>query len=102
MSPHVCCRAAQEPDLHDGEVLVAVDLAGRAPDDAVARGETARAALGPALVRAGAARLRASTAGVPDAAARTEALATLVPEYVTLPRGAQPASGTVTWSRDHR
>ena len=29
-------------------------------------------------------------------------LARLVPEYVTLPRGARAATGTVAWSRDPR
>ena len=37
--------AGREPDLGPGETLVAVDLAERAPADAVARGETARAGL---------------------------------------------------------
>lgn len=83
-----------EPDLRPGEVLVAVDLAGRAPDDAVARGEAARIGLGAALLLAGAGPLRdAGTSG---------ALATVVPEYVTLPRGVHAASGTVAWSRDPR
>jgi tRNA threonylcarbamoyl adenosine modification protein YeaZ len=82
-----------EPELAAGEVLVAVDLAGRAPDDAVARGERARAGLGAALVRIAAARI-----------ARGEAddLALLVPEYVTLPRGVRASTGEVAWSRDHR
>ena len=70
-----------EPDLAADETLLAVDLEGRAPDDAVARGETARDGLGQALLRLGAARLAAEPAGE---------LATLVPEYVTLPRGASP------------
>jgi hypothetical protein len=43
-------------------------------------------------VRAGSARLRT---GVDE-------LATLVPEYVTLPRGVRVAAGSVAWSRDHR
>jgi tRNA threonylcarbamoyl adenosine modification protein YeaZ len=84
-----------EPDLRPGEVLVAVDLTGRAPDDAVARGETARVGLGAALLLAGAGPLR-------DAADTSGALATVVPEYVTLPRGAQAATGTMAWSRDPR
>jgi tRNA threonylcarbamoyl adenosine modification protein YeaZ len=81
-----------EPDVDPAAVIVAIDLAGRAPDDAVARGEAARAGLGAALVRAGSARLRT---GVDE-------LATLVPEYVTLPRGVRVAAGSVAWSRDHR
>ncbi len=44
--------------LPPGAVLVAVDLAGRAPDEATVRGETARAGLAAALVALGAARLR--------------------------------------------
>lgn len=67
-----------EPELALGERVVAVDLDGRAPDDAVAAGVAAVDALAAALLAAGAARL---AAGDPDD------LATLVPEYVTLPRG---------------
>jgi tRNA threonylcarbamoyl adenosine modification protein YeaZ len=81
-----------EPEVDPDTVLVAIDLAGRARDDAVARGEAARAGLGAALLRAGADRLRT---GVDE-------LATLVPEYVTLPRGVRVAAGSVAWSRDHR
>ena len=82
-----------EPDLVAGEVLVAVDLADRAPSDALDRGEAAREGLGAALLRLGAAALRTKPQGE---------LATLVPEYVTLPRGAQPTDGTLAWSRDPR
>ena len=67
-----------EPELALGERVVAVDLDGRAPDDAVAAGVAAVDALAAALLAAGAARL---AAGDPDD------LATLVPEYVTPPRG---------------
>ncbi len=73
--------------------LVAVDLAGRAPADAIERGEMARDGLATAIVALGAARLRAG--GADD-------LARLVPVYVTLPRGAGPTSGEVEWSRDPR
>lgn len=66
-----------EPELAAGETLVAVDLAGRAPDEAVARGEAAHAALAGALLAAGRERL----------AAGGDNLERLVPEYVTLPRG---------------
>lgn len=83
----------REPDLAAHERLVAVDLDGRAPADAIARGEQARDGLGQALLRLGAARLREAADGE---------LATLVPEYVTLPRGAHPAQGSVEWSRDPR
>jgi tRNA threonylcarbamoyl adenosine modification protein YeaZ len=93
-SPAVPLPAGSEPELRDGEVLVALDLEERAPADALERGEVARAGLGAALVRLGAARLA-------EMGDRTE-LQTLVPDYVTLPRGIQAASGTVEWSRDHR
>ena len=88
--------AGEEPDLAPGERLVAVDLDGRAPEEAVARGETARAGLGQALLRAGAARL-APAAGTP-----VSELETLVPDYVTLPRGVRATGGAVEWSRDPR
>jgi tRNA threonylcarbamoyl adenosine modification protein YeaZ len=86
--------AGSEPELRDGEILVALDLEARAPADALERGERARAGLGAALVRLGAARI----AELGDA---TE-LETLVPDYVTLPRGVRAASDAVAWSRDHR
>ena len=75
---------------------VAVDLAGRAPEDAVRRGAAAVRGLGRAMLRMGALRL---AAGAPDDVAR------LVPEYVTLPRSAGAGSdpeGGVAWSRDPR
>ena len=83
--------AGTEPDIAPGETLVAVDLPGRAPDDALARGEAARADLGASLVALGAARL--ATGDVDD-------LARLVPEYVTLPRGVTTEGGEVAWSHD--
>jgi tRNA threonylcarbamoyladenosine biosynthesis protein TsaB len=67
-----------DPELGVGERLVAVDLDGRAPDDAVALGNEAHEGLAAALVAAGAARLAKGDA---------DDLARLVPEYVTLPRG---------------
>ena len=67
-----------DPDLRDGERLVAVDLVDRAPEDAVARGDAAHAGLAASLLRAGAARLSAGD---------RDDLARLVPEYTTLPRG---------------
>jgi tRNA threonylcarbamoyladenosine biosynthesis protein TsaB len=82
-----------DPELAPGEWLVAVDLDGRAPEDAVARGERARRGLGSALVRMGAARLR-------DGAG--DDLAGLVPAYVTLPRGVVSEAGEVAWSHDPR
>jgi tRNA threonylcarbamoyl adenosine modification protein YeaZ len=85
--------AGTEPDLPTATALVAVDLDGRAPADAVARGERAFASLGRVLLRLGAARL-AATGG--------DDLARLVPEYVTLPRGVRREAGEVTWSHDRR
>jgi tRNA threonylcarbamoyladenosine biosynthesis protein TsaB len=82
-----------DPDLAPGEWLVAVDLEGRAPDEAVSRGERARLGSAGVLIRMGAERLRA---GLGDD------LASLVPEYVTLPRGVATQSGEVAWSRDPR
>jgi tRNA threonylcarbamoyladenosine biosynthesis protein TsaB len=82
-----------EPDVVEGAALVAVDLAGRAPEDAVGAGRDARTGLAVALLRLGAARLR--TGDVDD-------LARLVPEYVTLPRGVAATTGEVEWSRDPR
>ena len=82
-----------DPELAPGEWLVAVDLEGRAPEAAVARGERARRGLGAALVRMGAERLRDGTG---------DDLAGLVPEYVTLPRGVAVQHGEVAWSHDPR
>lgn len=82
-----------EPDLAPGEQLVAVDLEGRAPVDAIERGETARAGLGRALIELGASRLRED---------QPDDLAELVPDYVTLPRGVRAVGGEVAWSRDPR
>ena len=82
-----------EPVLESGHVLVAVDLAGRAPEDALALGEAAQAGLAANLLQLGAERLRAGTGDDPAA---------LVPEYVTLPRGVRVASGEVEWSHGPR
>lgn len=87
-----------EPDPDSGGSLVALDLDGRAPADAVERGRLAFDGLGPALLRSGAARL----AAVGPDRATTGDLADLVPEYVTLPRGAHQTDGAVAWSRDPR
>lgn len=81
------------PDVGPGEVLVAVDLDGRAPVEALRLGREARSWFAAALLRIGAERL---SAGHPDDLAR------LVPEYVTLPRGVVAATGEVAWSRDPR
>jgi tRNA threonylcarbamoyl adenosine modification protein YeaZ len=85
--------AGSEPELAPDEVLVAIDLDGRAPADALERGAVARAGLGDALIRLGAARL---------AAGDVDDLAGLVPEYVTLPRGVRAEVGEVAWSHDRR
>lgn len=85
--------AGTEPELGAGATLVALDLPGRAPDDALERGEAARAHLGASLIALGAARL---------AAGETDDLAELVPDYVTLPRGVRGGGGEVSWSRDRR
>lgn len=82
-----------DPDLAPGEWLVAVDLDGRAPDGAVARGHRARRGLAGQLLRMGADRLRGGAG---------DDLAGLVPEYVTLPRGVAGPHGEVAWSRDPR
>jgi tRNA threonylcarbamoyladenosine biosynthesis protein TsaB len=73
-----------DPELRPGERLVAVDLAGRAPEEAVERGDAAHEGLAAAMLAAGAARL---------AAGQADDLARLVPEYVTLPRGIRDAPG---------
>lgn len=98
-SPAVPLPAGTEPELDPGETLVALDLEDRAPADALELGERARAGLGQALIRRGAARLAALAA---ETGAATTELETLVPDYVTLPRGVRAASDAVAWSRDHR
>jgi tRNA threonylcarbamoyladenosine biosynthesis protein TsaB len=85
--------AGTEPDVADDEILIALDLEGRAPAEALERGAAARAGLGAALIALGADRLEAATPA---------SLAELVPDYVTLPRGVRSVEGTVAWSRDHR
>lgn len=92
-SPPLLLPGGTEPELAAGDVIVAVDLAGRAPADALARGDEARAGLAAALARIGAARL---------AAGDVDDLARLVPDYVSLPRGVRAESGEVAWSRDRR
>jgi tRNA threonylcarbamoyl adenosine modification protein YeaZ len=83
----------EEPDLRESETLVALDLVDRAPADALELGEAAYRRLGHELIRLGAEQLALD--GPPQ-------LETLVPDYVTLPRGVRAADGSVTWSRDHR
>jgi tRNA threonylcarbamoyl adenosine modification protein YeaZ len=98
-TPAVSLPAGTEPELGSDETLVALDLEDRAPTAALEMGERARAGLGQALIRIGAARLVELAAGT---GAATGELETLVPDYVTLPRGVRAASDTVAWSRDHR
>ena len=87
----VILAGGTDPELREGERLVAVDLADRADADATALGVTAYGGLAATLVAEGARRLAADD---PDD------LATLVPEYVTLPRGVReaPADGGVEMS----
>jgi tRNA threonylcarbamoyladenosine biosynthesis protein TsaB len=91
--PPLHLPAGAEPDMAPEARLVAVDLEGRAPEDANARGAAARDRLGHELLALGAARLAAGDA---------DDLAALVPEYVTLPRGVTAQSGEVSWSHDRR
>lgn len=85
-------RGGEEPELDADTALVAVDLPGRAPAEALALGLAAEAGLGVALLRLGVRRL----------AAGGDDVARLVPEYVSLPRGVPVAKGEVRWSHDHR
>jgi tRNA threonylcarbamoyladenosine biosynthesis protein TsaB len=82
-----------DPALDPTWTVAAVDLGGRAPDAAVSLGEEARPGLAAALVGIGAGEL---------AAGRSSDLATLVPEYVTLPRGVHREIGEMAWSRGPR
>ena len=91
--------AGSEPEIGEAETLIAIDLEERAPADALERGERARAGLGQALIRLGAAKLAAVPAG---GGAPLNELETLVPDYVTLPRGVRAVGEAVEWSRDHR
>lgn len=95
--PAALLPAGAEPELVAGTTLVAVDLADRAPAAALALGERAVEGLGAALARLGVERL----AAMPGAGGTTE-VATLVPDYVTLPRGVRGETGEVSWSRDPR
>jgi hypothetical protein len=82
-----------DPELPDGVELVAFDLEGRAPEGAVRRGAAAARGLGTALLAMGAERLRAGPG---------DDVESLVPEYVTLPRGVRASSGEIAWSHDPR
>jgi tRNA threonylcarbamoyl adenosine modification protein YeaZ len=101
-SDRVLVRAGQPPRLLPGgtepehgpeDVLLAVDLEDRAPPDALERGRVARDGLAATLLRLGAARL--AQGGGDD-------LESLVPDYVTLPRGVTATTGEVAWSHDPR
>ena len=92
-TPPSLLPGGSEPELAEGDVVVALDLEGRAPAAAVERGEVARRGLAAALVRLGAVCLAADD---------VDDLARLVPEYVTLPRGVRAPSGEVAWSRGPR
>lgn len=83
-----------DPEIGPSDVVIAVDLDGRAPAEAIERGSQALRGLPAALLHLGAARL---DAGSDDPE-------TLLPEYVTLPRGAlaAPGDGGMSWSRDRR
>lgn len=83
--------AGTEPTVESGWRLYALDLPDRAAADALERGERVRAYLARSLLRIGLGRLED---GQPSD------LATLVPDYVTLPRGVRELTGTVAWSRD--
>ncbi|HEX3265482.1 MAG TPA: tRNA (adenosine(37)-N6)-threonylcarbamoyltransferase complex dimerization subunit type 1 TsaB [Candidatus Limnocylindrales bacterium] len=90
-------RGEETVEIGGGEI--AVDLDGRAPEDALAGGRDAVAGLGAALLRLGAARLAAGDVDDPER---------LVPRYASPPRGvpldppsSQPGGG-VAWSRDPR
>lgn len=82
-----------EPELRAGEVLLAVDLEGRATEAALERGREARNGLAASLLRLGAERL--AQVGGDD-------LEALVPDYVTLPRGVTATTGEVAWSHGPR
>ncbi len=85
-------RGGEEPEIQLEAKVVAVDLPGRAPDDALALGVQAEAGLAAALLLLGSERL--ATGG--------DDVALLVPEYVSLPRGVPALKGEVRWSHDHR
>jgi len=85
-------RGGEELPADPLTVLVAVDLPGRAPEDALARGAVAEAGLAAAILQLGARRL----------ADGGDDVALLVPEYVSLPRGVAVLKGEVKWSNDQR
>ena len=84
----------EEPELDPAWTIVAVDLRGGHPTTPSPAGER-----GARRARRGARPDRRRAA---PAAASVDDLATLVPEYVTLPRGVREEVGAVAWSRDPR
>jgi tRNA threonylcarbamoyl adenosine modification protein YeaZ len=93
-------RPGQDPvvqaaDAGEGPTDIAVDLAGRASDEAQSRGRRALEGLPLALLELGAARLAAGERDDPER---------LVPRYAVPPRGALASEpeGDVAWSRDPR
>jgi tRNA threonylcarbamoyl adenosine modification protein YeaZ len=92
-APVVIAGAGAAED--DAEGVVAVDLDGRAPAAALARGRAAVAALPARLLRLGSLRLAAGDVDDPEQ---------LLPRYASAPRGAAEgqADGNVAWSRDPR
>jgi tRNA threonylcarbamoyl adenosine modification protein YeaZ len=93
--PVVVPGADPGPRLPAGAIELAVDLDGRAPEAALARGREAVAGLPATLLRLGAARIAAGELDDPER---------LVPRYASPPRGAQSGDpeGGVAWSRDPR
>jgi len=91
--PTILVPGGTEAPIGPGWTVAAIDLEERAPAEALALGTRARQGLAAALLEIGAARL---------AAGRSSDLATLIPEYVTLPRGVRAEVGGVTWSHDPR
>jgi tRNA threonylcarbamoyladenosine biosynthesis protein TsaB len=91
--PTILVPGGTEAPLDPGWTVAALDLVDRAPAEALALGTRARQGLAAALLAIGAAEL---------AAGRASDLATLVPEYVTLPRGVRVEVGGVAWLRDPR
>jgi tRNA threonylcarbamoyladenosine biosynthesis protein TsaB len=85
-------RSGEELRIAPDQILVAVDLPGRAPEDALARGAKAEAELPASMLALGVLRL----------ASGGDDVSLLVPEYVSLPRGVAVMKGEVKWSHDLR
>jgi len=91
--PRLVPGGSPENAASGSEIAIAVDLAERAPEADLGRGAAALTGLPASLMRLGVARL----------AARGDDAATLVPEYVMLPRGVSAGLDVgegVSWSRD--